>query len=113
MRRREFIRLIGATAARPVTASSQEEQMRRVAVLVPLPANDPIFRRNMDTFIAAMKGAGWVEGRKLDIRIISIIGRRKEPGGRGGVLAKSPKACHSRHARCRQGFAPTDQFGFP
>ncbi len=66
--------------------------MRRVAVLVPLPANDPIFRRNMDTFIAAMKGAGWVEGRKLDIRIISIIGRRKEPGGRGGVLAKSPEA---------------------
>jgi putative ABC transport system substrate-binding protein len=93
VKRREFVGLIGAAAAWPITARGQKDQVRRVAVLVPLPASDPIFRRNMETFTAVMKGAGWIEGRNLDMRIVSIIGSGKSPADAAAdVLAGSPEA---------------------
>jgi putative tryptophan/tyrosine transport system substrate-binding protein len=54
-------------------------RIRRVGILVPLPATDPIFRRNMDAFTAAMKDAGWIDGRNLEIKVVSIIGSGKVP----------------------------------
>lgn len=33
----------------------------------------------MDTFTAVMKGAGWIEGRNLEIRTVSILGSGKSP----------------------------------
>jgi putative tryptophan/tyrosine transport system substrate-binding protein len=83
MRRREFITLVGAAlsgsvAIRPFTAWPQD-RIRRVGVLVPLPATDPIFRQNMDAFTAAMKDAGWVDSRNLEIKVVSIIGSGKTP----------------------------------
>jgi len=84
MRRREFITLIGGAglsesiANWPRTVWAQD-RIRRVGILVPLPATDPIFRRNMDAFTAAMKGAGWIDGRNLEIKVVSIIGSRKNP----------------------------------
>ncbi len=93
MRRREFLKLVGATAAWPLSAHGQQDQVRRITVLVPLPESDPIFRRNMDTFTAVMKGAGWIEGRNLDIRIVSIIGSGKSPAEAAAeVLEASPEA---------------------
>jgi putative tryptophan/tyrosine transport system substrate-binding protein len=77
VRRREFIALVFGAAIRPAAGRAQD--VRRIGVLVPLPATDPIFRRNMDTFTAVMKGAGWIEGRNLEIRIVSILGSGKEP----------------------------------
>jgi putative tryptophan/tyrosine transport system substrate-binding protein len=84
MRRREFITLVGSAvlsdsvAAWPLRVWAQD-RIRRVGVLVPLPESDPIFRRNMDAFTAAMKDAGWVEGRNLEIKVVSIIGSGKTP----------------------------------
>src|SRR5690242_5965241 len=84
MIRREFIRLLGSAglsgsvAALPLAVSGQD-RIRRVGVVVPLPATDPIFQRNMDAFAAAMKEAGWVEARNLEIKVISILGSGKSP----------------------------------
>src|SRR4029077_8987452 len=83
MRRREFFTLVGAALSgsvviRPFTAWAQD-RIRRVGVLVPLPATDPIFRQNMDAFTAAMKDEGWVDGRNLEIKVAAIIGSGKTP----------------------------------
>ncbi|HEY7243038.1 MAG TPA: ABC transporter substrate-binding protein [Xanthobacteraceae bacterium] len=85
MRRRTFITLIsgaglsGRVGVRSLTAWAQD-RIRRVGILVPLPATDPVFRRNMEAFTAAMKNAGWIEGRNLEIKVVSIIGSGKTPG---------------------------------
>jgi len=77
MRRREFIAVMSSAVIWPLAGHAQN--VRRIGVLVPLPATDPIFRRNMDTFAAVMKGAGWIEGRNLEIRTVSILGSGKSP----------------------------------
>jgi len=92
VKRREFITLIaGAAAAWPLAARAQQDRLRRVGVLVPLPSTDPIFRRNLEAFTAAMKDAGWVEGRNLEIKVVSIIGSGKTPAGAAmDAIALSP-----------------------
>lgn len=95
MKRREFITLLGGAAVGwPLAAHGQQpERIRRVGVLVPLPATDPVFRRNMEAFTAAMKNAGWTGGRNLDIQIVSILGSGKSPSEAAAeVLALSPDA---------------------
>jgi putative tryptophan/tyrosine transport system substrate-binding protein len=84
MRRRAFIALVGgaglsgSVAVWPLTVWAQD-RIRRVGVLVPLPATDPVFQRNMDAFTAAMKDAGWVVGGNLEIKVVSIINSGKTP----------------------------------
>jgi len=41
MRRREFIGLLGSTAAWPITARAQLDRMRRVGVLMPYSKENP------------------------------------------------------------------------
>ena len=92
MRRREFITLLGTAVSWPLAAHGQQtERIRRVGVLVPLPATDPVFQRNMEAFTAAMKRAGWIGDRNLDIQIVSILGSGKSPSEAAAeVLARSP-----------------------
>jgi putative tryptophan/tyrosine transport system substrate-binding protein len=90
MRRRDFVQGIVISFAWPLAARAQD-RVRRVGVLVPLRATDPIFQRNMTAFTTAMKNAGWIEGRNLDIRIVSIIGSGKSPtDAAADLLALSP-----------------------
>jgi hypothetical protein len=113
MIRREFIRLLGSAglsgsvAVLPLAVSAQD-RIRRVGVLVPLPATDPIFQRNMDAFAAAMKEAGWVEGRNLEIKVISILGSGKSPDDAAAdaialsadvVIAVTPVAAEALHRK--------------
>src|SRR5215472_4569110 len=106
MRRREFIALVFGAAIWPAAGRAQD--VRRIGVLVPLPATDPIFRRNMDTFAAVMKGAGWIEGRNLEIRTVSILGSGKSPADAATdvlsfhpdvVLAVTPIAAEALHQK--------------
>ena len=72
MRRREFITLLGGSAAAwPLAARAQQaERMRRIGVLLPADANDAEFQTRMGAFQQGLQEAGWSIGRnvQLDIR---------------------------------------------
>jgi len=72
VKRRAFITFLGgAAAAWPLAArAEQAERVRRVAVILPYPENDPQSQARTAIFRAALKERGWVEGRnvQLDLR---------------------------------------------
>jgi putative tryptophan/tyrosine transport system substrate-binding protein len=69
MRRREFIRLLGgATVAWPLAARAQPgERIRRIGVLMYLPADDPEGQARFAALVQALTQLGWTEGRNLRI----------------------------------------------
>ena len=72
MRRRDFITLLGATAAPsvlfPLAARAQQrERMRRIGVLMPLAADDPEAQARILVFAQALQQLGWTEGRNVRI----------------------------------------------
>jgi putative tryptophan/tyrosine transport system substrate-binding protein len=69
MRRREFIALLGGTAASwPLAARAQQtERTRRVGVLIPLAADDPESQRRVTAFVQGLQELGWTDGRNLRI----------------------------------------------
>src|SRR5262245_1451115 len=68
MRRREFIKLLGSTAAWPLAASAQqEERIRRIAVLSGLAENDPEWVARRTAFEEALKTFGWKAGSNIRI----------------------------------------------
>jgi putative ABC transport system substrate-binding protein len=72
LRRREFITLLGASAAaRPVAVRAQQaERMRRIGVLMSLAADDPQGQARLAAFQQALQQLGWSDGRnvRFDIR---------------------------------------------
>ena len=70
MRRREFISLIGGTAAAwPLAARSQQaERKRRIAVLLGW-SEAPIFRSSIDAFAQELARLGWEDGRSVEIDV--------------------------------------------
>jgi ABC-type uncharacterized transport system substrate-binding protein len=73
MRRRKFIGLLGGAVAWPRLASAQiSDRMRRVGIMVPFSASDPVFQRNFEAFTDALAKAGWVEGRTIEYVIRSV-----------------------------------------
>ncbi len=72
MRRRDFITLLGGTAAAwPLAARAQQpERMRRVGGLVNLSADDPEGQARVAAFLQGLQEAGWAVGRnvRIDIR---------------------------------------------
>jgi putative tryptophan/tyrosine transport system substrate-binding protein len=65
MRRREFI--VGA-ATWPLAAHAQQhEQMRRIGVLLPAAADDPVYQAWVGAFLQELALLGWTIGRNVRI----------------------------------------------
>jgi hypothetical protein len=66
--RREFITLLGSTAAWPFAAHARHsERMRRIGVLMGLVANDPEAQSRVAVFENGLRELGWVKGGNLSI----------------------------------------------
>ena len=68
MRRRELIALIGGVTAWPLMARAQQrEQMRRIAVLMNIGADDPEAPVLIGAFSQGSAESGWIIGRNARI----------------------------------------------
>ena len=68
MRRREFITLLGGTAAWPLAARAQQtDRMRRVGVLMSTAADDAEGQARIGVFEQGLQQLGWTVGRNLQI----------------------------------------------
>src|SRR5262249_52560495 len=67
MKRREFITLLGGSAAWPLAARAQQgERMRRIGVLTTL-ADDEVGKARHAAFGHGVRDFGWIEGRNVRI----------------------------------------------
>src|SRR5689334_10310797 len=70
MKRRQVLRLIGGAAAWPLVARAQQsERSRRVVVLVPATADDPVWQARLGAFLQEMALLGWTIGRNVQIDV--------------------------------------------
>src|SRR5215211_2779726 len=69
MRRREFVKLLGGSAAAwPLAARAQQpERMRRIGVLLPAAADDAEAQARVGAFLQALGQLGWSIGRNVRI----------------------------------------------
>jgi putative tryptophan/tyrosine transport system substrate-binding protein len=68
MRRRDFVRLLGAAALRPLTAHAQQaKQQRRIGALLGLTENDSEGQARLSAFLQALQQLGWIDGRNIQI----------------------------------------------
>jgi putative tryptophan/tyrosine transport system substrate-binding protein len=69
VRRRDFIGAIGGAAvAWPIAARAQQpEKMRRIGVLMPALADDPVSKDRAAAFQQALAELGWIEGRNVHV----------------------------------------------
>ena len=88
MRRREFITLLGGAAAWPMAARAQQP-VRRVAVLMPYMADEPIAQARLAAFKQALQQLGWVDGRNLHIDVRWAGGNEDDVRRQAADLAAS------------------------
>src|SRR5262245_36418036 len=70
MRRREFLGIAGGVAAWPMTARAQQSQrVRRIGVLMNVPADDPIAAARLNAFVLGLGQLGWTDGHNMTIDI--------------------------------------------
>src|SRR5262245_22182344 len=67
MRRREFITPLAGAAAWPLVTYAQTEQMRRIAVLMHTPPDDPDGQARFAAFLQGLQEAGWAVGRNVRV----------------------------------------------
>src|SRR5437763_16636420 len=69
LKRREFITLLGGSAAAwPVAARAQQgERVRRIGVLTNLPSDDAEAQLRNAAFLQSLQALGWTVGRNLRI----------------------------------------------
>jgi putative tryptophan/tyrosine transport system substrate-binding protein len=75
MRRREFISLVGGTAAAWPLAARAQQGMRKLGVLMIVGENDPDSRRRIAAFQEGLRGLGWHDGRNIHIEYRWAAGR--------------------------------------
>jgi len=71
MRRREFIILVGGAAVAwpPMTRAQQTERVRRIGILLPGGADDPVFQARVAAFYQELALLGWSIGRNVRIEV--------------------------------------------
>jgi putative ABC transport system substrate-binding protein len=71
MRRREFITLLGGMAVGwPLAVHAQQpERMRRIGVLMPIAADDPVGQTRIAAFQQGLQQLGWTDGRNVWVEI--------------------------------------------
>ena len=69
MKRREFITLIGGTAATWPLAAHAQDHVRRVGVLMAHAESDPEFHAYLTAFREGLQKLGWTEGRNIQITL--------------------------------------------
>ena len=69
MRRRDLIRVLaGSAVAWPLCANAQQrEQVRRIGILLPATADDPVFQARLAAFYQELALLGWSIGRNVRI----------------------------------------------
>jgi len=69
MRRRDFVTLLGSTAAAwpPAARGQQPERMQRIGVLMGWAADDPQMQADLAAFTQKLKELGWADGRNVRI----------------------------------------------
>jgi putative tryptophan/tyrosine transport system substrate-binding protein len=68
MRRREFIKVVGAAAAWPLSAHGQQrDRVRQIAVLSPFSENDPETKAKLAALKDGLERLGWTNGRNIRI----------------------------------------------
>ena len=67
MIRREFISLLGSAAVAWPLAARAQDNVRRVGVMMNLPADDPEAQAYMTAFQEGLQELGWFVGRNLRI----------------------------------------------
>ena len=80
MKRREFIALLcGAVTAWPLAVHAQQpERVRRIGVLMPLPANDAEGQARVAAFLQGLQELGWSVGRNVIIDIRWFAGNNAD-----------------------------------
>ena len=64
--RRKFLATLGGAAAWPLVARAQQgERMRRVGVIMPLTADDPVGQARIAALREGLEKLGWTEGRNI------------------------------------------------
>jgi len=60
--------VLGGAAVWPLTARAQHaEGMRRIGVLMPLPAHDPQFQARNAAFLQGLQQLGWTVGHNVRV----------------------------------------------
>jgi putative ABC transport system substrate-binding protein len=68
MRRRQFIKLVGAAAAWPLAARAQQrERVRRIGWLTSQAADDPVTQAYIAALLQGLQESGWSVGRNVRI----------------------------------------------
>ena len=68
MNKREFITLLGGAAAWPLAARAQQgERVRRIGVLLPATADDPVWQTRFGAFLQGLQQSGWTIGHNVRI----------------------------------------------
>ena len=68
MNKREFITLLGGAAAWPLAARAQQgERVRRIGVLLPATADDPVWQTRFGAFLQGLGQSGWTIGHNVRI----------------------------------------------
>ena len=92
MRRREFITLLGGAVATSPVAARAQQHARRIGVLFPLAADDPLAQTRYGAFLQGLQTLGWVIGRNVQIDArwaITVADLRKHAAG---LVALAPDA---------------------